>query len=49
MTLFLEQNGTTRESPEEEAYQTMMTVAAGGMKKPALAAWLRSTAKRAHR
>ena len=49
MYLFLERNGYTLEASEEEAYQTMMAVAAGGIKKPALAAWLRSASKRAPR
>jgi death-on-curing protein len=49
MYLFLERNGYTLNASEEEAYQTMVAVAGGGLKKPALAAWLRSTSKRAPR
>jgi death on curing protein len=46
MYLFLEKNGHLIEASEEEAYQIMMSVAAGEMKKPALAKWLRSVCKR---
>jgi death-on-curing protein len=49
MFLFLEKNGYTLEASEEDAYRTMISIAAGRLKKPALAAWLRSTSKRSAR
>ena len=47
MYLFLERNGYELSATEQDAYQTMIAVAKGSMKKPALAAWLRSVSKRA--
>ena len=46
MYLFLARNGYSLEASEQDAYQTMMSVAAGQMKKPQLAAWLRVVCKR---
>lgn len=49
MFLFLEMNGYTLEASEKDAYQIMISLASGGMKKPALSAWLKSASKRAPR
>ncbi|MEW5980264.1 MAG: type II toxin-antitoxin system death-on-curing family toxin [Acidobacteriota bacterium] len=49
MFLFLEKNGYTLEATEEDAYRTMISIASGRLKKPTLAAWLRSTSKRTAR
>jgi death-on-curing protein len=46
MYLFLARNGYSLEASEQDAYQTMMNVAVGQMKKPQLAAWLRVVCKR---
>jgi death on curing protein len=46
MYLFLARNGYSLEASEQDAYQTMMSVASGQLKKPGLAAWLRSSCKR---
>jgi death-on-curing protein len=46
MILFLERNGYTFGASEEDAYEIMMALASGKMKKPALAAWLPSVSKR---
>ena len=49
MYVFLEKNGYELSATEQDAYQTMMAVAAGSMKKRALAEWLRSVSKRSPR
>lgn len=46
MYLFLARNGYSLEASEQDAYQTMMNVASGQMKKAKLAEWLRATCKR---
>ena len=46
MYVFLERNGYELSATEQDAYQTMIALAKGSMKKPALAAWLRSVSKR---
>ena len=49
MYLFLEKNGYNLEVTEEDVFQTMMALASGQMKKPALSAWLRSFSKKGPR
>jgi death-on-curing protein len=49
MYLFLARNGYSLEASEQDAYQTMMSVADGHVKKSALAAWLRSVSERSTR
>jgi death-on-curing protein len=49
MYLFLARNGYSLDASEQDAYQTMMSVASGQMKKPKLAEWLRATCKRSSR
>ncbi|MBI2736963.1 MAG: type II toxin-antitoxin system death-on-curing family toxin [Rhodospirillales bacterium] len=41
--IFLEMNGWSHETDEPDVVRTMIGVAEGSMKEPALAAWLRRT------
>ena len=49
MYQFLEKNGYDLDATERAVYETMMALAAGSMKKPALADWLRTNSKRKFR
>ncbi|OGU76762.1 MAG: death-on-curing protein [Ignavibacteria bacterium RIFCSPLOWO2_12_FULL_56_21] len=46
MVLFLSQNGYELTANEEEAFEIMMAVADGKVKKPALASWLKAHSTR---
>ena len=46
MVLFLSQNGYELTANEEEAFEMMMAVADGKVKKPALASWLKAHSTR---
>ena len=49
MYVFLDMNGYEIQATEQDAYQTMIAVASGNLKKPRLAAWLRSVSKKKRR
>ena len=46
MATFLARNGVRFIAPEPDAVLTMLAVADGSMKEPALAEWLRANTKR---
>ncbi len=45
MCLFLEKNGYEFNASERDVFETMMAMAAGNLKKPAIAEWLRTHSK----
>ncbi len=46
MYLFLEKNGYEINASERDVFETMMAMAAGNLKKPAIAEWLRTQSPR---
>src|SRR6266404_2835237 len=44
--VFLEINGWTHEAPEPDVVRTMIAVAEGSIKEPALAKWFRQTSRK---